>query len=80
MNYKKIYHSIISKAKNRTTDEYVEKHHIIPTSLGGKNNKENIVRLTAREHFVCHWLLWKFTEGKDKKRKKRKIRKNLFFL
>lgn len=66
MDYKKIYYTIINKAKNRTIDGYVEKHHIVPISLGGKNNKENIVKLTAREHFVCHWLLWKFTEGKHK--------------
>jgi hypothetical protein len=44
----------------------VENHHIVPRSLGGSNKKENIVSLTAREHFICHWLLWKFTKGKDK--------------
>jgi hypothetical protein len=66
MNYKKIYESVINRAKNRILNEYSEKHHIIPISLGGKNNKENIVNLTAREHFICHWLLWKFTEGNDK--------------
>jgi hypothetical protein len=66
MNYKKIYYSIIEKSKNRTLNEYAEKHHIVPKSLGGNNKKENIVFLTAREHFICHWLLWKFTEGKDK--------------
>ena len=45
--------------------EYYEGHHIIPKSKGGtgnsnrpKNNK-NIVLLTAREHFLAHWLLWR---------------------
>lgn len=66
MDYKKIYYSIIEKAKTRTITEYNEEHHIIPKSLGGDNSKENKVKLTAREHFVCHWLLWKFSEGKDK--------------
>ncbi len=66
MDYKKIYESIINKSKNRVLNGYFEKHHIIPTSLGGKNTKENIAKLTAREHFICHWLLWKFTEGDDK--------------
>lgn len=66
MNYKKIYFSIIEKAKNRTLNEYSEKHHVIPKSLGGKNTKDNLVYLTAREHFICHWLLWKFSEGIDK--------------
>ena len=32
---------------------YYEKHHIQPKSLGGSNKKENLVRLTAREHFIC---------------------------
>lgn len=47
---------------------YTEKHHIIPKSLGGDNSKENIVRLTAKEHFVCHRLLCKMTEGKSKQK------------
>jgi hypothetical protein len=58
--YKKWYDAIIKKAQLRDTQGYVEKHHIIPKSLGGSNDKENIVGLTAREHFVCHWLLTKF--------------------
>ena len=66
MDYEKIYYSIINKAKNRMLNEYMEKHHIVPRSLGGNNKKENIVSLTAREHFICHWLLWKFTKGKNK--------------
>jgi hypothetical protein len=59
MNYSKIYNSIIEKAKIRQNDCYVEKHHIIPKCLGGSNEKENLVELTAREHFICHWLLAK---------------------
>ena len=44
-------------------DGYVERHHVIPRSLGGSNKKSNLVALTYREHFICHWLLTKFTEG-----------------
>lgn len=64
--YKSIYDAITDNAKQRTTyDEGVvyEKHHIVPTSFGGSNSSNNIVRLTAREHFVCHWLLTKCTKG-----------------
>lgn len=43
---------------------YVEKHHIIPKALGGSNGSDNIARLTAREHFVCHLLLAKIHGGK----------------
>ena len=57
MNYKVIYDNIINRAKNRTITGYVEKHHIIPRSLGGTNSKKNIVILTAREHFLCHYML-----------------------
>lgn len=50
----------------RLNNGYVEKHHIIPKSLGGNNSKSNIVSLTAREHFLCHYLLTKMVDGNDK--------------
>jgi len=56
MNYQKIYDQIIERAKNRKLEGYKEKHHIIPKCLGGPDNKENLVELTAREHFLCHLL------------------------
>jgi hypothetical protein len=36
--------------------------------LGGTNNKHNLVTLTAREHFICHLLLTRITQGQDKKK------------
>lgn len=63
--YTKWYYSIIDRAVGRTIDGYSERHHIIPRSLGGSNQKNNVVRLTGREHFVCHWLLTKMTTGSD---------------
>jgi hypothetical protein len=57
------YNSLISNAKNRTICGYTEKHHIIPSSLGGTNDTDNLVKLTAREHFICHLLLTKMTIG-----------------
>ena len=64
--YSKIYFSITFNAKQRITEGYTELHHIIPQSMGGSNDKENLVELTAREHFICHWLLVKMTEGDDR--------------
>jgi hypothetical protein len=61
--YTRIYNLIIERAKHRDITSYHEKHHIIPQSLGGSNNIDNIVKLTAREHFICHLLLTKMTEG-----------------
>jgi hypothetical protein len=37
--------------------QYLEDHHIFPESIFGKNSIT--VRLTAREHYVAHMLLWK---------------------
>ena len=67
--YTRWYNQIIEQAKVRILprDVYVEKHHIVPHSLGGDNSIDNLVRLTAREHFVCHWLLTKMAvETKQK--------------
>ena len=59
MNYQIIYDNLINQAKNRLVDGYTEKHHILPKSMGGSNQAFNIVKLTAREHFLAHWLLFK---------------------
>jgi len=63
MNYKRIYQQIIERAKSRKIDGYTEKHHILPRCLGGDDNKENLVSLTAREHFIAHLLLVKIYNG-----------------
>lgn len=57
--YSQWYEALITKAQNRTIEGYVEKHHIIPRSFGGNESKSNLVRLTAREHYIAHALLWK---------------------
>lgn len=60
MNYQKIYNDLISRAQARESlSEYKETHHIIPRCMGGSDDKENLVELTGREHFISHWLLCK---------------------
>ena len=66
--YTIIYYKITDRAKSRVLDEYTEKHHIIPKSIGGDNSKDNLVRLTPREHFICHLLLTKMTTGLNKRK------------
>ena len=70
MDYKRIYEEIINKAKlenrNKKENIYYEKHHILPKCLGGLNNKENLVLLTAKEHFICHKLLVKIYPDNNK--------------
>jgi len=57
MDYQRVYDQIIDRAKERKLQGYKEKHHIIPKCMGGSNEKQNLIELTAREHFICHWLL-----------------------
>lgn len=61
---KLILKSAFSKNQSITGDL----HHIIPRSLGGTNDPQNIVKLTYRHHFLAHWLLTKFTKGEAKKK------------
>lgn len=61
MNYRKHYDALMNKAKQRNymTLPYYEVHHIIPKSEGGLDEENNYARLTAREHFLAHWLLYR---------------------
>ncbi len=68
MNYQRIYLCIVlraqreydeRKANKKNNGAYYEVHHILPRSLNGTNDKANLAMLTAREHFICHWLLVK---------------------
>ena len=64
--YNTWYNNITENARTRTLSGYTERHHIIPKSLGGDDSKENLVNLTAREHFICHWLLTKMHTGESR--------------
>lgn len=60
--YTKWYFNIIEKASN---DSDFEKHHITPKSLGGTDLDSNIVKLSYREHYICHLLLTKMCKDKQ---------------
>ena len=72
--YYRWYTNITKRAQDRNWTRktgkqhcgYVEIHHIVPKSLGGNNSQENLVYLTAREHFICHLILTKFLDGDSK--------------
>jgi len=80
MNYQKVYEIIINKAKSENrirktyyerqkinfNCQYYENHHILPRCLGGNNEKNNLVLLTAKEHFVAHKLLTYIYAGNRK--------------
>ena len=52
MNYQAHYDKLIARGKRTLIHGYRERHHIIPRCLGGSNTAENLVYLTAEEHFV----------------------------
>jgi hypothetical protein len=67
-HYTRIYFNIIERARKQPATGYTERHHIVPKSLGGTNDVLNIVRLNAREHFICHRLLTRMTRGEARKK------------
>ena len=78
--YTATYYRIVERARFRIQQGYAENHHIIPESFyinrvrpgsigfveGNPNDPNNIIRLTPREHFICHWLLTKMISGEAK--------------
>lgn len=89
MNYEKLYYRLILKRrflplkKVRQYDSsytYTEEHHIIPKSIGGSDEKMNLVLLTAKEHFIAHLLLVKIYENAGNKTGYFKMCKALSFL
>lgn len=60
--YSKLYFKIVQTKSN---DTYTEKHHIIPRSLNGSDEQSNIAIISAREHFICHYLLTKMFKKKS---------------
>lgn len=71
MNYEKIYNSLIEnkKALTRSLNDgnNYDLHHILPRSLGGTDDEDNLVLLTYKEHFVAHELLVKIYPTKAMK-------------
>ncbi len=68
MNYQKIYNDLIAKRKEFPyIDGYSERHHILPRSLGGSDDKDNLVQLSAKEHYIAHLLLCKIYENDKSK-------------
>ena len=74
MDHLKLYESIINKGKTESRKKgdggYYENHHIYPKSWCDgeleylKKDKRNLVLLTAREHYIAHYLLAKeYGEG-----------------
>lgn len=66
MNYQRIHDEIIGRARLREKPAvYCERHHIVPKSMGGSDEKANLIWLTAKEHYLVHWLLFKIHRNKS---------------
>lgn len=69
--YTKWYNNLIKSRKIRIPDklDYYEIHHIIPKCMGGSDSQENLVKLTAKEHYIAHLLLTEMCIDKEYQRK-----------
>lgn len=63
MTHLEEYNKIIEfrKANPLSKEQYGEKHHIVPKKICPmlEHAQDNLVRLTAQEHFIVHYHLWK---------------------
>ncbi len=64
--YSEEYFRIIEE--NINPQGYCETHHIIPVSMGGSDEKDNLVRLTGSDHFKLHILLPYFLKDGSKEK------------
>lgn len=62
MKHLEEYNRIIEERKSNPLPDnvYGENHHIVPKSICPLlvKSKDNIIRLTAQEHFLAHYHLW----------------------
>lgn len=68
MDYKRIYVQFITDRRAKepallASGDYVERHHIVPRSMGGGDEAENIIALSAGDHFFAHLCLAKAHDG-----------------
>lgn len=66
MDYHRIYREFIKdrREKEPGLTGYTERHHILPRSLGGTDDADNLIELTSEDHFFAHLLLAKMHGGK----------------
>ncbi len=58
MTYEEFIQNILdTRGRFACGDEYHERHHIVPKCMNGTNDKNNLIDLYAKEHFIAHKLL-----------------------
>lgn len=48
---------LTTRGRFNCKNKYYERHHIVPKSIGGSDDDDNLIDLYAREHFEAHKLL-----------------------
>ena len=58
MTYTEFINNILqTRGRFMNSNEYYERHHIIPKCKNGSDDEDNLIDLFAREHFIAHKLL-----------------------
>lgn len=58
MTYREFIDNILqTRGRFIESDEYHERHHIVPRCKNGTDDKNNLIDLFAKEHFIAHKLL-----------------------
>ena len=72
MTYQEKYYEIINNGlKDKPEIGYYEHHHIVPKSICPllKNSKLNLIYLTAKNHFLAHYYIWKWCRDELREKK-----------
>lgn len=65
MDYENVYRTFIAlRTLSGPPDGYSEQHHIIPVAHGGTDAAQNLIRLSARDHYFAHCCLARIYGGK----------------
>lgn len=70
MNYSRIYEAFIADRRRiepelKRSGVYTERHHIVPRSLGGADESENLIQLSVEDHIHAHILLARIHGGRQ---------------
>ncbi len=57
----KWHHKFRSFKRNRKNKRMITKHHLIPKSRGGHNDKQNLLNLWSDKHHLFHELFGNMT-------------------
>jgi hypothetical protein len=57
------YLNFINQCRSKSFNGYTETHHIIPRSFNGTDDNINLIKLSAKHHYIAHLLLARATSS-----------------